>query len=151
MENIKWYCKQFTELKVVELYEIMKLRSEVFVVEQNCPYLDCDGKDFKAHHVFGFDAQGVLVAYTRLFDKSVSYPDFACIGRVVCANEVRNTGIGKQLMLKSIDEIYRLYGRQAIKIGVQLYLKGFYENLGFVQSSPIYLEDGIEHIEMILP
>ena len=147
---LTWKIFWFDELSTRLLYKAFALRQAVFVVEQNCAYLDCDGKDFEAHHLFGFDPSQNLVAYTRLFDVSVCYPGFACIGRVVCASNVRNTGVGKQLMLKSISEIERLYGRQPIKIGGQLYLKKFYESLGFVQSSPVYLEDNIEHIEMIL-
>ncbi len=146
--TIHWTYKKFDDLSPVELYAIMRLRIEVFIVEQNCPFQDADNKDLKAVHLMGW-YNNELVAYTRLFDKAASYAE-ASIGRVVTSHIARGSGIGKQLMQKSISLLYTLYGSQPIRIGAQLYLKGFYESLGFQQTSDIYLEDNIEHIEMLL-
>jgi ElaA protein len=146
--NPTWSVKEFDELKIAELYEILHLRCEVFVVEQNCVFQDVDFKDQKAYHVMG-RVDGKLAAYTRLLPAGVSYPEIS-IGRVVTAPFARNSGIGKKLMQESIDTLYRIYGRQTIKIGAQFYLKKFYESFGFQQSGEIYPEDGIDHIEMLL-
>jgi ElaA protein len=147
-QTINWVFKSFEELNVTELYEILKLRSRVFVVEQNCVFLDMDGLDYKSHHLMGF-FEGELAAYTRILPSGVSYPDYHSIGRVVTAPEVRRRAFGVSLMKESIEKLYQLYGVVPIKIGAQLYLKKFYESFGFVQSGNIYLEDGIEHIPMI--
>jgi ElaA protein len=142
-----WQCKTFSELTNEELYKILQLRNEVFVVEQNCPYQDCDGKDLKAHHFSAWD-DDVLVAYTRLLPKGVSYDAGASIGRVLTSRKVRGQKLGKELMQKSIDKIYELYGQMPIIIGAQLYLKRFYESFAFVQQGEGYLEDNIPHIVM---
>ncbi len=145
---ITWHCKHFTELSNFELYKILQLRSEVFIVEQNCVYQDLDDKDLKAYHYSGWQDENI-VAYTRLLDKGISYDDAASIGRVVTAQSVRGKNIGKQLMRNSMEEIYRLFGKVPIRISAQLYLKRFYESLSFVQKSGVYMEDGIEHISML--
>lgn len=145
---INWQCKFFTDLSSFELYKILQLRSEVFIVEQNCAYQDCDNKDLKAYHYMGWENEN-LIAYTRLLDKGISYEEEASIGRVVTAKSVRGKNIGKQLMTNSIDEIYHLFGEVAIRISAQLYLKKFYESFSFVQKSAVYMEDGIEHISML--
>ncbi len=144
---INWQCKTFSELTNEELYKILQLRNEVFVVEQNCPYQDCDNKDFKAHHFSAWE-DGVLVAYTRLLPKGVSYDTGASIGRVLTSPKARGQKLGKELMQKSIDKIYDLYGQTPIIIGAQLYLKRFYESFSFVQQGNSYLEDNIPHIMM---
>jgi len=143
---ISWIVKKFEELTAVELYAILRLRSEVFVVEQDCVFLDMDNKDQYCYHLMGHKA-GILVAYTRLVPPGISYPE-ASIGRVVTSPVARGGGTGKVLMEKSIEEAERLFGQTAIKIGAQLYLQKFYQSLGFEQSSDIYDEDGIDHIEM---
>ena len=145
---MNWTCKPFNELKPQELYAILQLRNEVFVVEQNCVFQDADGKDEYAWHLMCWKDDR-LIAYTRLLPKGVSYTN-ASIGRVVTSHIARASGIGKELMDKSIVFIYNNWGKQAIQIGAQLYLKKFYERFGFQQTSEIYLEDGIDHIEMIL-
>ena len=145
---MQWITKAFKDLTPDELYAILQLRNEVFVVEQNCVFQDADGKDPSAWHLMGWNNER-LVAYTRLLPKGVSYNN-ASIGRVVTSPIERGSGIGKILMQKSIAELYKLWGGQAIQIGAQLYLKSFYESFGFQQTSDIYLEDGIDHIEMIL-
>lgn len=145
---ITWQCKYFTELTNFELYKIIQLRNEVFVVEQNCAYQDCDNKDLKAYHYMGWQ-NDKLVAYTRLLDKGISYDDAASIGRVITAQSIRRQNAGKELMRNSINEIYRLFGKIPIRVSAQLYLKNFYESFSFVQKSEVYLEDGIEHISML--
>lgn len=146
--NIQWSTKHFSELTVYELYAILRLRSEVFVVEQNCVFLDMDNKDQKAYHTMGWIGDE-LVASTRIFDVDQSYPGYQSIGRVVGSPKYRGIGAGKALMLFSIAECERLFGKQPIKIGAQLYLKKFYGELGFEQAGEMYYEDAIEHIPMI--
>jgi ElaA protein len=144
--NISWNVKPFAELTVFELYEILKLRSAIFVVEQNCVFQDIDELDKQAHHCMG-TLDGELVAYSRLFDKAIIY-DKASIGRVIIHTKVRKYGLGKKLMEVSIHFIEQLFGKQPLKIGAQFYLKRFYEGLGFQQTSDIYMEDDIPHIYM---
>jgi ElaA protein len=142
-----WTLQRFDELTPTDLYAILRLRSEVFVVEQNCVFLDMDNKDQQCLHLSGWlDTE--LLAYTRIVPPGVAYI-MPSIGRVVSSPRARGTGIGRELMQRSIEAVYNLYGQQPIKIGAQYYLKSFYTSLGFLQSGAIYLEDGIEHIEMI--
>lgn len=146
--NVTWMTKSFTELNVNELYALLRLRSEVFVLEQHCIFLDMDNNDQKAFHTIGFIGDEV-VASTRLFDKNIMYDDYQSIGRVVGSPRHRGLGIGKALMQYSIQECERLFGKGPIKIGAQLYLKKFYSEQGFEQSGDVYLEDEIDHIPMI--
>lgn len=147
--NISWINKQFKYLSTTELYQILQLRNDVFIVEQNCPFQDLDDKDFKCYHLMGFDTDAKKVmAYTRIVPAGVSYEE-ASIGRVVTSHLVRGSGMGKQLMQKSIELLEELYGGVSIKIGAQLYLKKYYESFGFRQVEEVYLEDGIAHILMI--
>ena len=147
--HIHWLLKRFDELSPYQLYAILQLRNEVFVVEQNCVFQDADDKDQNSHHLMGF-LDNKLVAYTRLVPARIVYEE-ASIGRVVTSPSVRRNGAGKILMEQSIDSLYSLFGKVPIKIGAQLYLQKFYESFGFVRISDIYLEDGIEHIYMIKP
>ena len=144
--HIQWLLKRFDELTPHQLYAILQLRNEVFVVEQNCVFQDADDKDQGCWHLMGF-SNDRLVAYTRLVPPGVIY-DIASIGRVVTSPSARATGLGRQLMKKSIDVVNELFGDGPIKIGAQLYLKKFYESFGFEQVSDTYLEDGIPHIYM---
>lgn len=146
---MNWTLKKFETLTVDELYALLRLRTEVFVVEQNCVFQDMDNKDQHCYHLMGWK-ENELVAYTRLVPLGISYSEYPSIGRVVTSPAARGEGIGRRLMEKSIEETRRLFGNVSIKIGAQLYLLAFYASLGFVQTSDIYLEDGIEHIEMIL-
>lgn len=146
--NIEWTIKKFDALSVNELYSLLRLRSEVFVVEQNCVFLDMDDKDQVCWHLLGWK-EGKLIAATRLVPPGVFYEQ-PSIGRVVSSPSVRGLGVGRMLMEKSITETYRLFNRQPLKIGAQVYLKKFYSSLGFLQTGEIYLEDGIEHVEMLL-
>lgn len=144
--NLEFKIKLFDELSTVELYELLQLRSEVFVVEQNCVYQDIDGKDQKALHVLGY-YQGNLAAYSRLFDKGY-YFDEASIGRVVVSPKYRDKKFGHDLMKTSIQAISDFYGEDIITISAQEYLQKFYESHGFLIISEMYLEDDIPHIRM---
>ena len=144
--TLKWKIKRFEALSTLEMYSILKLRSEVFVVEQNCVYQDIDGKDMKALHLFGED-DGKIIAYSRLFNVG-DYFENASIGRVVVAENCRNNKYGHDLMREAISAIETYFQETKITISAQLYLKKFYESHGFVQTSETYLEDDIPHIEM---
>ena len=144
---MNWKIKSFEELTTAELYAILHLRSEVFVIEQNCAYQDLDYSDQKALHLMGTDDNGVLLAYTRIFGPGIKYTE-ASIGRVVTSPLARGKGAGRELMERSIAELQQHYGKIPIKIGAQQYLQKFYGALGFEQTSEMYLEDGIPHIEM---
>jgi ElaA protein len=143
---LKWQMKSFETLSVHELYDILRLRSEIFVVEQNCVYLDLDGKDQKAIHLFG-TFEGKIVAHARLFKPGISFVH-ASIGRVVVHPKYRDRKWGHELMQQAIAGIFNYFGATEITIGAQLYLKKFYESHGFVQTSEMYLEDDIPHIQM---
>ena len=144
--SINWKIKPFETLSVVELYSLLQLRSEVFVVEQNCVYQDIDGKDSKALHLIG-EYQGKIVAYSRLF-KPNDYFKNASIGRVVIDKNYRDKKWGHDLMQQAIAGINTHYKETKITISAQLYLQKFYESHGFLQTSEMYLEDDIPHIEM---
>jgi len=140
--------KRFNELSLAELYKSLQLRSEVFVVEQNCVYQDVDGKDTKAIHVLGiFD--DTVVAYARLFAPG-DYFENASIGRVVISKKYRDRKWGHDLIKESLQAIKMHYNAKEVTISAQLYLKKFYESHGFIQQGESYLEDGIPHIEMNL-
>ena len=144
--EIKFKIKRFNELSLSELYEVLKLRSEVFVVEQNCVYLDIDGKDEKALHLLGMFGEE-LVAYARIF-KPGDYFEEASIGRVLVKQIYRNKKWGYDLMNEAIRATATVLNETQITISAQLYLQQFYENVGFVRTSDEYLEDAIPHIEM---
>jgi ElaA protein len=147
--KISWTCSAFDALSNSQLYDILALRTAIFIVEQNCPFQDQDGKkDFEAYHLQGRNENGELLGYARLLPSGLAYEQ-SSIGRVATSTIGRGHGVGKQLMAESIQKIYEIYGKQSIKIGAQYYLKTFYESFGFNQTSEIYLEDGIEHIEML--
>lgn len=147
--QIEWVCKPFNQLSLIELYAILQLRNEVFVVEQKCVFQDADGKDELSIHLLGWHNQQ-LVAYSRLLEAGIAYAE-PSIGRVVNCPSVRNNGVGKLLMTESIKWCTQLFGNTPIKIGAQLYLKHFYESFGFVEVGDVYDEDGIDHIHMIKP
>jgi ElaA protein len=144
---VAWHIKPFQELTLNELYAILRLRQEVFVVEQNCPYLDADGKDKHSHHLMGF-IENDLAAYARLVFPGISYPEVS-IGRVVTSSKYRGGGYGKQLMRRAIEETTGFYGKIPIRIGAQKYLKNFYEGFGFMDIGEPYIEDGIPHMIML--
>lgn len=147
MDQPTWHCKTFADLSSAEIYAILRLRNEVFVVEQNCIFQDADNMDQHCYHLMGW-VGNELAAYTRLVPKGVAY-NYPSIGRVVTSPKYRGRAFGKQLMLQSIKKCNELFGVETIKIGAQLYLKKFYESLGFVQAGEVYDEDGIDHIHML--
>lgn len=140
-------CKYFTDLSLVELYHIWDIRDEVFLEEQKCDEKETDFKDLECFHLMFWDGD-ILVAYARLLRPGLSYPEMS-IGRIACRLAYRGNGFGKQLVQTAIDEARKLFGKGAIKISAQYYLKRFYESLGFQKISDIYLESGIEHIKML--
>ena len=144
---MQWHLKQFADLTPQELYSILQLRNEVFIVEQNCPYQDMDNKDLKAWHLMGM-VQGKIMAYSRLLAPGISYRE-SSIGRIVSSPSLRKTGMGKKLLTESIEQVRNLFQTDTIRIGAQLYLKKFYESFGFIQDGEIYLEDNIPHIIML--
>ena len=144
---LKIFTKSFAELSTEELYDILQLRAEVFVVEQNCAYQDIDGKDKKALHVIGFK-NDKIVAYCRIF-KSGDYFEKASIGRVLVDKNERKFGYGHVIFQHSIEAVKKHFNETSIKISAQLYLKKFYESHGFIQVGEGYLEDEIPHIAMV--
>jgi len=148
MENLFWKIKSFHQLNVFELYGILRLRQEVFAVEQNCVYLDVDGKDQSCDHIFGVDDAGKVIAYCRIVQPVNSYTEVS-IGRVSTHPEHRKSGFGRMVMDKAINFVEDKYGQAAIKIEAQYYLEKFYAAYSFESKGEVYLLDGIEHIEMI--
>ncbi|MGY3568588.1 GNAT family N-acetyltransferase [Vibrio sp. SCSIO 43135] len=146
---IEWQLKRFSELSQYELYELLKLRVNVFVVEQNCPYPELDDKDThtEVHHLIGRQS-GEIVACARLLPAGVSYSNIS-IGRIATKENVRGDGIGHKLVAKALLECEQLWPNKDIEIGAQAHLEHFYQAHGFKKSSPPYLEDGIPHIDML--
>jgi len=144
-----WKTVAFNELTLEELYQMMIVRQEVFVVEQNCPYLDADDKDQKCFHVLGYENND-LIAYARLVPKGVSYENSVSIGRILTTEKGRGKGVGKGLVQFSIDETKRLFNATEITISAQCYLIKFYKSFGFKIVGEEYLEDDIPHIKMLL-
>lgn len=152
VDGLRFECRHFADLTVHALYAMLMLRSRVFVVEQACVYLDPDGLDEQAHHLFGWRAGATptLVCGVRILAPGAVY-DEASIGRVVTAPAFRGAGLGRALMERALQECARLHPGVAIRIGAQLYLEGFYASLGFETVSPPYDEDGIPHVSMLRP
>jgi ElaA protein len=145
-----WRLKKFEDVSPIELYKIVSLRQEVFIVEQNCPYQDADGKDLHSYHLMGFmaeDSSEKLAAYSRIVFPGISYKEVS-IGRIVTAPAFRRTGIGKLLVEESIRQIEEIYGKVPIRIGAQRYLLEFYKAFGFHPLED-YIEDGIPHTIML--
>ncbi|MGB5243255.1 MAG: GNAT family N-acetyltransferase [Lutimonas sp.] len=147
---MEWILRKFDELSVNEFHEILKLRINIFVVEQNCPYPELDDKDKQALHFFAVAQANPLkiVAYTRLFAPG-DYYSYAAIGRVVVDKDFRGKNLGNELIDRSIKNIETEFATNKIKIGAQTYLRNFYEFHGFQQVGEGYIEDGIPHIYMI--
>jgi ElaA protein len=148
-KSLSWQLKSFEELSNIELYELLALRSAVFVVEQNCAYQDMDFKDSVAMHLLGKSDGGKLIAYTRLFGLNQYYEGYVAIGRVITHRDFRKYGFGIDLMKTSIEKCKELFGKHPIKIGAQKYLVKFYGLLGFNEIGEDYIEDGIPHCIMI--
>ena len=146
-DTITWQWLPFDALSREQLYEVLRLRSEVFVVEQNCVFQDMDGLDDQAMHLLGVRASE-LIAYVRCFPAGVTF-DEASIGRVVTRQSARGGGLGHVLMAEAIRSLQQQWGAQPIRIGAQAHLKSFYERHGFADVGKPYVEDGIAHIEMV--
>lgn len=147
---MNWNIKSFEELSNIELYEILKIRNEVFIIEQNCHYLDLDDKDYKSFHIFcKEETNKKILAYARLIPSGISYSQ-ASIGRVATAFSHRKNKLGIELMHRSIDFILKEFSTNEIKISAQTYLLEFYKKFGFVPIGEEYLEDQIPHISMLL-
>lgn len=151
---LRWRCLAFDELDTLALYRAMRLRAEVFVVEQACAFQDLDGRDTHALHLLGEreieEGGATLLAYARLLPARTAFTE-ASIGRVVTAPDTRGSGLGHALVRESIVELHRRWGVQPIRIGAQAHLQDFYRQHGFEPQGALYLEDGIEHIEMLRP
>ncbi|MHB1921365.1 MAG: GNAT family N-acetyltransferase [Chitinophagaceae bacterium] len=147
--SINWKLSAFCDLSPAELYEFIRIRIEVFVVEQGCAFQDLDNLDHSAHHIMGRNEKGKLVAYSRILPPGLIYSE-ASIGRVVISPSSRRLGFGKLLMQNSLENLYSLYGKVPIKIGAQVYLLKFYESFGFKSCGEEYLEDNIAHVLMVL-
>ena len=138
--------KKFEELTGKEIYEVLKVRSEVFVVEQECIYNDLDGKDVDSIHIM-LKKEGKIIAYLRVLKAGISY-EYPSLGRVLVIKEERGKGLARKLTLYGIDYIMNILKEEKITIGAQEYLKFFYESLGFIGISDVYLEDNIPHLDM---
>lgn len=148
MEKITWVCKHFNELSVLEYHNILFLRVEVFVVEQNCPYQEVDKKDTVSYHLYGTNSKNEVVAVTRIVPQNISYNEIS-IGRVAIKKDARGTGLAHELMLQTFEASESIFGEQAIRISAQEYLINYYSKHGFEQVGEIYLEDDIPHVEML--
>ncbi|SFI26279.1 GNAT family N-acetyltransferase [Halpernia frigidisoli] len=148
MTDLVWKVKNFSELSAEEVYKILNIRQEVFVVEQTCYYLDADNYDQKAIHLWA-EKNGEIVAYLRIFKENIKYPE-ASIGRVLTSKSVRGEGLGKILVGYSLQIIFNQLRSKSVRISAQDYLIKFYSNFGFVDTGKKYLEDDIPHTEMIL-
>ena len=144
---IAWKFVAFDELTLRELYELLQLRTEVFTVEQNCVFQDIDGTDDQAMHLLGTQ-NSQLVAYARCFPAGVKFAE-ASIGRVVTRSLARGSGVGHLLIQQAVSSVCGLWGPQPIRIGAQARLKAYYSGHGFVDVGVPYIEDGIEHLEMV--
>ena len=147
--DLHWRSLAFDALQPTELYALLRLRTEVFVIEQNCVFQDMDGADPACHHLLG-ERDGALLAYARLVPAGLKFTE-ASIGRVVNDPSTRGTGMGHALMREAVAQLHALWGVQPIRIGAQAHLQGFYRQHGFQPDGAIYIEDGIDHIEMLRP
>ncbi|PMJ89295.1 GNAT family N-acetyltransferase [Vibrio sp. 10N.261.55.A7] len=150
MSRIQWLCLPFNQLTTLQLYQLLKLRVDVFVVEQNCPYPELDNKDIQddVYHLLGYSKQD-LVACARLLPVGISYSEVS-IGRIATSEMARGNGLGNNLLSEALTQTQSLWPDQSITIGAQQHLFRFYQAHGFEQISEMYLEDGIPHIDMTL-
>jgi len=149
MDNIVWKAKKFKDLSVDEYFEILYLRTEVFVVEQDCPYQEVDEKDRQSIHLFGRINEGELIAVLRIIPAGISYQEIS-IGRFALKKEYRGKGIADALMEEALSVVQTEFGMHSIRISAQQYLENFYMKHGFKTVGDVYLEDGIPHLEMLL-
>lgn len=142
-------CKSFEELTTTELYAILKLRQEIFIVEQDCAYLDADSLDFESHHCFITNVHDEILSYARLIPEGISYKNYVSIGRVVTAKHARGEKMGRELMSFVIEKSKAIYSNIPIKLSAQVYILPFYNQLGFKEVGDAYLEDNIPHKAMV--
>lgn len=142
-----WKIMKLEEMSALQLYRIMKLRSEVFVVEQSCAYLDPDGADERSDHLF-LEEKGEILAYCRILPRGITFPEVS-IGRVVVSEKLRGQGISRKMMKRAMDYVITELKESEIQISAQAYLVAFYSGLGFQAVSEEYLEDGIPHVDMV--
>lgn len=147
MKNALWTIKSYSELSAEELYSILQIRQDVFVVEQNCPYLDADGYDESALHIWA-EADGKTAAYCRLFPAGIKYEEIS-LGRVCTDTSFRQTGLGKTIMKIALDTAEARFRSAVMRISAQDYLLDFYKSFGFSDTGKKYLEDDIPHTEML--
>ena len=147
--DASFHCHRFDDLTRRDLYAMLQLRERVFVVEQDCPYLELDGLDEHCLHVLG-KLEGTIVATTRILPPGLKYAE-ASIGRVVTSQSVRGSGVGRALMGATLDAVVEQYGPCPIRLSAQSYLIAFYESFGFARVSEEYLEDNIPHVDMVRP
>jgi ElaA protein len=152
--KIQWQTKKFNELSIHQLYDLLKLRVDVFIVEQTCNYpdLDSDKNQLDRHqdtlHLLGYQ-DDILVAYLRILAKGQSYDNYISIGRVVTVSHARGSSLGHELMIEGLKACYQYFANQDIKISAQEHLIKFYQQHGFEQVSAMYLEDDIPHVAML--
>jgi ElaA protein len=146
--KLTWHCRHFTGLSAAELYGILRLRTEVFILEQHCLYQDVDGKDVKCFHLFAANENKEVMAYARILPHRVSY-DEVSVGRVVTSPKVRGTGAGRELMKRTMEFIKKEFNDPAVRISAQSYLIRFYSGLGFKTAGEEYMEDDIPHTQML--
>lgn len=144
--KIEWVKKKWSEISLEELYSVLRLRSEVFVVEQDCVYQDIDNKDQKAIHLLGY-INKELIAYSRLFNEGDYFKETS-FGRAIIKKEKRGQGYGDELVKESLKTIKNYYGNKKVKISAQAHLKTFYSKHAFIAKGKEYLEDGIPHVSM---
>lgn len=148
--HLLWDFAHFNDLAVADLYDLIGLRNAVFIVEQRCPYQDCDGIDRVSHHLWTRDGAGRMAAYLRIVPPGVSYAE-PSLGRIVTSPDARRTGLGRAVVREGFTRVEELYGPLPIRIGAQRYLLKFYESLGFASTGREYEEDDIPHTEMLRP
>lgn len=146
---MNWTIKTFDQLTTLELYRILQERTQVFVVEQACPYPEVDGKDLQSVHLYQTDDDGAVIAYLRILPAGLAYKE-ASIGRVLVTEAYRGKGIAAQLVGRGLEYIRDVWKEREVKIQAQSYLEKFYHSFGFVNVSEVYLEDNIPHIDMRL-
>lgn len=149
MKKITWHYKSFQDLTALELYKIIQQRINVFIIEQDCIYQDCDSKDLVSDHLWA-EVDGELAAYCRIVPPNVSYKNDVSIGRVISNLKFRGQNFGRQLLIYALEVLDNQSEGISVRISAQLYLKKFYESFGFEQVSDEYLEDDIPHIEMLI-
>ena len=144
---MEWKIKKFNQLNTLELYDILKAREEIFIIEQECLYYDIDSKDLDAIHIFAME-EGQVACYLRILGRGTRY-DEVSIGRVITRPAYRRKGYGEQMMKRAIQYVEEVMGESEIRISAQTYLEKFYGNVGFEVVSDVYLEDGMDHFEML--